>query len=347
MTLEQTTGSRVLNLPEGYTARPPTMVDVEAVVELENTYMQFVAGCNATDANELYLEWSMPGFSPGDNVRLVFAPDGALAASMTLWDIREPHIRLWSKGVLHPDHRGKGVYPPLVAWMTRRARRSVHKAPEGARVVLTHSVLVQDEAKAAIVRRQGFEYVRSYYMMIIDLDRDIPEPVWPDGLEIRPLVRHQDERAVVIAFNEALEDHWGHYDSPVDEMLKQWNHWFDNDPGFDPTLWFVIWDGDQVAGSALCLAKSSEDPAMGWVDVLGVRRPWRRNGLALALLHHAFRAFKERGSRRAGLDVDASNLTGALRLYERAGMHVDRQFDSYLIELRPGEDLTVRSIEQG
>jgi mycothiol synthase len=309
--------------------------------------MQSVAGCNSTDADELYLDWTMPGFDLENDVRLVFAPDGSLAASATLWDIRKPHIRLWSDGAVHPEHRGKGLFPPLMGWLTARAWRSVHKAPAGARVVLAHAVMAQDETRAAMVRRRGFEHVRSYYVMVTDLDRDIPELAWPDGLEIRPVARYQDERAVLLAFDEAFADHWGHVDSPIEERLAQWNHFFDNDPVFDPALWFVAWDGDQVAGSALCLATSSEDPAMGWVDVLGVRRPWRRKGLGLAFLHHAFREFKARGSLRAGLDVDAENLTGALRLYERAGMHVERQIDSYLIELRPGKDLTVKSIEQG
>jgi mycothiol synthase len=63
--------------------------------------------------------------------------------------------------------------------------------------------------------------------------------------------------------------------------------------------------------------------------VLGVRRAWRRQGLGLALLRHAFLAFRARGMTRAALDVDAANLTGAVRLYERAGMHVAKRSDTY------------------
>ncbi|MBD0349195.1 MAG: GNAT family N-acetyltransferase, partial [Thermoleophilia bacterium] len=98
---------------------------------------------------------------------------------------------------------------------------------------------------------------------------------------------------------------------------------------FDPALWFIAYDGDEIAGFSLCRPRESGDPDMGWVSVLGVRRPWRRRGLALALLRHSFVELHRRGKKRVGLGVDAENTTGALRLYERAGMHVDRRWDTW------------------
>ncbi len=109
---------------------------------------------------------------------------------------------------------------------------------------------------------------------------------------------------------------------------------------FDPSLCFLALDGDQIAGFALCRPYID----MGWVDELGVLRPWRRKGLGLALLHHAFHAFQARGFLRVGLGVDAQNLTGATRLYERAGMSPFRQWDIYQKELRPGVELATRSL---
>jgi ribosomal protein S18 acetylase RimI-like enzyme len=63
----------------------------------------------------------------------------------------------------------------------------------------------------------------------------------------------------------------------------------------------------------------------GWVAGLGVRKPWRKRGLGLALLQRTFRLFHERGERSVGLGVDSENPTGATRLYERAGMHVESE----------------------
>jgi mycothiol synthase len=90
----------------------------------------------------------------------------------------------------------------------------------------------------------------------------------------------------------------------------------------------------------------AEDPEMGWLFGLGVRRPWRRRGLALALLHHCFGELYRRGRRKVSLGVDAQNLTGATRLYERAGMHIQRQHHQYEQELRPGRDLSTQSLEE-
>ena len=119
----------------------------------------------------------------------------------------------------------------------------------------------------------------------------------------------------------------------------------DHDHDFDPSLWFLAVDGDEIAGISLCWPKSNDDPQMGWVGTLGVRRPWRKQGLGLALLQHSFAEFHRRGQARVGLGVDASSLTGATRLYERAGMQPIRQFDMYQKVLRPGKDISTQTIE--
>jgi ribosomal protein S18 acetylase RimI-like enzyme len=106
-------------------------------------------------------------------------------------------------------------------------------------------------------------------------------------------------------------------------------------------------DGDEIAGAALCWAVPSlGENGLGWVGQLWVRRPWRRRGLGLALLHHAFRELYQRGYARVGLGVDSESLTGATRLYERAGMHMAHQWDNYQLELRSGVEYTVSRLEQ-
>ncbi len=114
----------------------------------------------------------------------------------------------------------------------------------------------------------------------------------------------------------------------------------DNDEDFDPSIWYLAKDGDQIAGVCQCSNKITEDPEMGWVDRLCVLRPWRRRGLGTAMLQTAFKEFYRRGKKRVGLVVDATSLTNATRLYEKAGMHVTRQYNTYHLEIRPGEDLT-------
>ena len=116
---------------------------------------------------------------------------------------------------------------------------------------------------------------------------------------------------------------WQDTSDPWDESFEQWRHWAIESSAYDPTLWFLAFAGDELAGFSLCRADAT-DASSGYVATLGVRRPWRRQGLGEALLLHSFDAFRSRGYTRATLGVDASSPTGATRLYERAGMRVYR-----------------------
>jgi ribosomal protein S18 acetylase RimI-like enzyme len=97
---------------------------------------------------------------------------------------------------------------------------------------------------------------------------------------------------------------------------------------FDPTLWFIVEADGEVAGVSLCKPHDAEE-GVGWIRVLGVRRPWRRRGVGRALLLHSFHEFRRRGFHAVGLGVDAESLTGANRLYEQAGMRIVTQNDIY------------------
>ena len=96
------------------------------------------------------------------------------------------------------------------------------------------------------------------------------------------------------------------------------------------SLWFIARDGDEIAGVARCEANRDGG---GWIGAIGVRKAWRRRGVGLALLRHAFREFHLRGDPHVGLGVDAENPTGATRLYERAGMRVMNELVLYEKEL--------------
>jgi ribosomal protein S18 acetylase RimI-like enzyme len=181
------------------------------------------------------------------------------------------------------------------------------------------------------------------------MDAPPPVPALPEEIAIRTfgaLPGTREERLLALLHTERgiFQDHWGYVEHPFDQEYQDWIHVIDHDPDHDPALWFLAMEGDEIAGVALCTPKMAEDPDMAYVESLGVRRPWRRQGIALALLHHAFGAFYRRGQRKVALDVDAGSLTGATRLYEKAGMHVVRQSASYEKELRPGKDLSTQAI---
>ena len=181
------------------------------------------------------------------------------------------------------------------------------------------------------------------YRMRIELTEAPPAPVWPEGITLRPFDPERDLEAVAWADRESFRDHWGWTERPFEQDLQMFRHWI-SEPRFDPSLWFVAVHHDEVAGISLCDAWLDDDPRQGWVGVLAVLRPYRKQGLGLALLRHSFGEFYRRGQRAVGLGVDAQNLTGALRLYERAGMRVFRTSNTYEKELRPGVELSTQEI---
>jgi len=175
----------------------------------------------------------------------------------------------------------------------------------------------------------GFAHVRSFRRMRMDLGRlpdDIMAYVPPPGVEVRRFVRDRDERSVWAAMEEAFIDHFRFSPEPLDE----WRQKQLDRANADTDLWYVAWDDDEVAGVAI----SYIEWFGGYVDTIAVRRPWRRRGLGTLLLITSFAALRERGCTAAVLGVDADNATGAVGIYERAGMRESGVVDFYEKRLR-------------
>ena len=184
--------------------------------------------------------------------------------------------------------------------------------------------------------------------MLIEMDAPVPEPVWTEGITLHTFNSEMDAEAVYRAEDDSFRDHFGYVEQPFEDGFKRFKHFVLDAKDFDPTLLFLAMDGPsgEIAGINICRPHSYDDPEMGWVGTLGVRRQWRKRGIGLALLRHSFNEFYRRGKRKVGLGVDAQNLTGALRLYESAGMHVHQAYDQYEKELRPGTEISVQSLQE-
>lgn len=57
----------------------------------------------------------------------------------------------------------------------------------------------------------------------------------------------------------------------------------------------------------------------GYTELLGVRRPWRGRGIAVALLAAVMAAYRADGTDYAELGVDTANPSGAHGLYAALG----------------------------
>jgi mycothiol synthase len=293
--------------------REPTLDDAPALAELINTHSRSLYGEADLSADEVRHWFGLP-----DIWMRVAARDGGLVAYLDV--VNEKGA---DGGRSHIDAR------PLneeAAHVVVEAAEAYARENTRLPALLRGYTSEPDRNAAAAYERAGFRIVRHSFEMRIDVE-DPVTPSWPDGISVRRYTSADEDR-VWDAMNDAFADSWD-FQPPTPESRAQWRHNTLENPRFDSELWFLAEDGAELAGISLCQWHHSGDPAFGWVQTLGVRRPWRRRGLALALLQHSFAELQRRGATRVGLGVDAENPTGAVRLYERAGMHVERRSDTW------------------
>jgi mycothiol synthase len=336
----------IVELPEGFTARGARLDDVEPALTLFNRWSHSVIGRDEIIvADAIRNDWVSPGFDPMEDIRLVFAPNGQMVGYTEVWTTSKPPVHPWMWGRLDPDYEDLGIGTWLLNWAEQRAMQALQNVPVELRFAPRVGIYREAHKSKRLFEDLGYHHIRNSYHMLIEMDVLVPEAEFPEGIVVRTYYPERDAEAVYRADVESFRDHFGFVEQPFEEGLKHFRHFWEQD-GFDPGLLFLAMDehSGEVAGISLCPPHAIDDPDLGWVGSLGVRRPWRKRGIGLALLRHSFNEFYRRGKRRVGLGVDAQNLTGALRLYESAGMHVQQTFELYEKELRPGVEISTQTL---
>ena len=321
-----------MTLDPGLTLRSARWTDVEAVAKL--IYDVCEADGDVTVAStpeDMKNTWETEGFNLDRDAFIVEAQDGRVVGYEEFFHPKDLYHDLDADGYIHPQFRGLGIGTTLLRAVEVRAREEMQLAAPDLRVFIRSTIDNKDERGHAVLKTEGYFPIRYHWRMQVKLQEAPPVVSFPNGIELRPFVKDEHAIAVWQADNEAFRDHWGSHDNAYEE----WLHWKFDKSDFDPTLWMIAWDGDQIAG----FSQNRFRMGIGWIGTLGVRRPWRKMGLGLALLQHSFGEFYKRGMDTIGLGVDASNPTGATRLYQRAGMYVASEFATYEKELRAGRNM--------
>jgi len=305
--------------------------DLNAVVDLVRDVLTADGDAvSAVTPAELEREWKTEGFTLETDVFLVTTTDGRVVGYEEFVN-RHAHAALQGDGYVHPDFRGLGIGTALLQVLEERARKEIELAEPDLRVYIINGMSAADKFAREIHESESYKLIRHHWMMETNLTEAPKVIPFPAGIELRPFVKEAQEYLVFQAEDEAFRDHWGH----VPGNFNNWKLRKIEREEFDPALWHIAWDGDQIAGYAQTRYRNG----IGWVGNLGVRRPWRKRGLGEALLLHAFNEFYKHGMQTIGLGVDASNPTGATRLYQKVGMQVAVEDVLYEKELRPGREL--------
>ena len=189
--------------------RPATLQDADDVAALSNAWSMNREGMAIHDAEELRVDWQVPGFCLESDTRVVHEASGRLVAYASVWDIGEPHVRVGSVLRVHPDHEESGLDETLLDWIELRAQWTIVQAPPEARVIVTNGAFSLDRRRKELLDRRGFKMLRHFWRLRIEMEGPPQVHNVPEEIDIRPYDPAADLEPTVIAVREAFRDHWG------------------------------------------------------------------------------------------------------------------------------------------
>ncbi|MFC5502809.1 GNAT family N-acetyltransferase [Lysinimonas soli] len=250
---------------------------------------------------------------------LVAEADGAIVAHGLVIAPPAPEtiVRSVLFGGVHPQHRGRGIGRALLGWQEGRARQQLAASTLALPGWILCYSYDRDPSAARLLEREGFATERYFSQLQRELSAPIPELELPAPLRLATLSPELSE-ATRVAKNAAFRDHWGSQPTSV----EGWNGQLSL-PSLRPELSFLAMEGGEVVGFVIVNVNEADFELQGfagsYISLVGVVAPWRRRGVAPALLAASLRAARDAGLERAVLDVDSESPTGALGLYTGMG----------------------------
>jgi mycothiol synthase len=311
--------------PAGLRLRPYAgEADIPIIVDIVNRELEHDGVPFRTSVPDLIARHSHPSdsFNPARDVTIAEVDGVPVASAERSWvdTTLEPYREYRTDGAVLPEWRRRGIGMALQAENERLSRELARTHTTDRPRIIGSWTSDRQVAAHALLRKSGFEQVRWFFEMTRPLNEPIPDVPLPEGLEVRPVTPDM-LRQVWDADVEAFKDHWGGFDSS-DQSFQRWQE----EPSFDPSLWVIAYDGDEVAGGVVNGIDVAENAALGvkrgWLHSVFTRRAWRRRGLARALIARSLVSIRDRGLDTGILGVDADNPTGALGLYEGIGFVV-------------------------
>jgi len=311
-----------MGLPDGFELRAPTAQDIDAIAEVLIADQQADGQEPTIDAHFLRQVWARSDFDLATDAWVVADRAGTIVGYGQV-RLDEPDL-VGSWGVVHPQHRGRGIGSGLLDRIEGRAADLL----QGVESPRFRHAINGDRAAASMVSDRGLRPIRHFWHMQIDLDEGVDPDAAPDGIELGVMEPADDLRLIHGILEAAFSEDPGDHPQPFD----RWSTDELASPSYDPTLWFLARDEGMPVG--VLIGSAGDD--VGWVDWLAVLASHRGRGIGAALLRRAFATFAARGLSRVRLNVDAENVTGATAVYERVGMRVVNRWDLWERASSPG-----------
>lgn len=296
--------------------------DLPSLAEMWNLAEAADGGHNTVTLEDMEQYWRADNVDPETTAFVALSDDVPIAYARTrpMTDLMLHRAR--GTGRVHPNFRRLGIGTRLVELVDAQfVERSQMLVDPAKPLSVQRLALRTNTGDVALLKATGHTHLRSFFEMEKDLSSSdaLSLPLRPEGLELRPFDVERDALTVYEAQGEAFLDH---FNSFGDESFESWRKYMVDYPHFDPALWLLLWDGDQLAAASLNNIPARYNYQVGYVDSLFVRRSWRKRGVATALLRESFALFATHGLKKAALGVDAQNRSGALKIYEQVGLHI-------------------------
>jgi mycothiol synthase len=301
--------------------------DVEKMIALLQAESDADGDGLTVSEEDLRFEWvdDEPGWDR--NLQVWEAGDRFVATYGAWHETADELNRAYGEVHSHPDWR-EPVFMDEVVQASVQALGELIERPVEFRIGGTGS----QDWKHGGLERAGFAVDRYYFRMSARVDRNLPEPVIPEGFVIRPLSGESEIDEWVETFNAAYTDHHDPPTTTIEEKRRRLT-----EAGYLPDADLVVVDGDgRFVGigrnSVEKLADGGEKP---WVNSIALRSDARGRGLGRALLLASMTALRDAGYQQVHLSVDSDNQSGALQLYESVGFRVDSRMIVYMRVVEP------------
>ena len=306
--------AHLIGLPEGFSARPASWDDVDAVTTLVAACEVLHDGVAGVDREDIVADWARGTFDLTRDSIVVLAGDDVIAEVDVFLGRMEANV--------HPDWHGRGIGTWLLAQGERIAR-----AQDVPRATQTVSDRAPDAV--ALVQQHGYTYGYTSWVLRIEHAQHPPAPELPAGIVFRDYVPGEDDREVY----QVIEDAFSEWPRRLPNTFEDWFPMIVGRESFEP--WMMLLAADRATGEIVGVANViDQDPDAGWVQQLATKATHRHRGIGRALMRHAMTVFWDLG--KPGLEVATDSRTGALGLYEKVGMHVISSYTNYAKDLTQG-----------
>lgn len=305
-----------MELPTGYRLRAPRERDASEVAAVVVAHDIADFGEPDFTQHDLLDDWSRPRFDLERDAWVLAGPTSRVVGYAFVWHV-EVASALEADAFVLPEYDGRGLGGLLLDLIEARALEIT--ADTGSSLLGMYASNV-NTAKRDLLTRRGFEPSHTRLRLKIDLARR--EPV-ESGVDEKFTIRVFDPRTDEPGVRTVMDDAFSGRARYSRRRLEEWLDVRVAHPAYEPDLWRVACDGDEVVGAILVY----DVGGTGYVSNLGVRPEWRGRGVGQALLLEAFAALRDRGQMRVVVGIDAEDTPDARRLYERVGMRVAEQHD--------------------